>query len=59
MKIDIYYPSLGQTLNDTALAVAQLVERSIVVDINFEWSLVRIQVARLRRYGRVVKVMDC
>ena len=57
--IHIYYPSLGQTLNDTALAVAQLVERSIVVDINFEWSLVRIQVARLRRYGRVVKVMDC
>ena len=59
MYIHIYYPSLGQTLNDTTLAVAQLVERSIVVDINFEWSLVRIQVARRRRYGRVVKVMDC
>ena len=51
--IHIYYPSLGQTLNDTALAQlverSQLVEfRSIVVDINFVklWSLVRIRFAR-------------
>jgi hypothetical protein len=42
--------SLSQTLNDIILAVAQLVERSTVVVIDIEWSLVRIQVVRLLIY---------
>ena len=44
--------SLGQTLNDTILAVAQLVERSTVVVIDIEWSLVRLQVVRVCRWVR-------